>query len=109
MKLFPFTTSVLKDILADHKPDYTKEDLLALYTCTGGAPKYIEQFMNRGCTDMKSMVDLNYIEIQNYERLANIIKNDYSTFSGLALEMFFRQQMIESKEFAKIGSWWHMI
>ncbi len=208
MKLFPFTTSVLKKILADHKPNYTKEDLLALYTFTGGVPKYIEQFMDRGCTDMESMVDLmlqpdssfltegtalliqefgkkygnyfsilsaisngkntlpemeaamggislggqlkrleedydlikkkrpilskensqtvrydvsdlflrfwfryfikyqNYIEIQNYERLADIIKKDYPTFSGLALEMYFRQQMIESKEFAEIGSWW---
>lgn len=35
-----------------------KEDLLALYTFTGGVPKYIEQFMDRGCTDMESMVDL---------------------------------------------------
>ncbi len=48
----------------------------------------------------------SYIEIQNYERLANIIKNDYPTFSGLALEMYFRQQMMESKEFSEIGSWW---
>ena len=25
---------------------------------------------------------------------------------GLALEMYFRQQMEESKEFAEIGAWW---
>lgn len=48
----------------------------------------------------------NYIEIQNYERLADIIKKDYLTFSGLALEIYFRQQMMESKEFSEIGSWW---
>ena len=48
----------------------------------------------------------SYIEIQNYERLANIIKDDYPTFSGLALEMYFRQRMMESKDFAEIGSWW---
>lgn len=48
----------------------------------------------------------SYIEIQNYERLARIIKDDYSIFSGLALEIYFRQQMMESKNFAKIGSWW---
>ena len=34
----------------------------------------------------------SYIEIQNYERLANIIKDDYPTFSGLALKMYFCQQ-----------------
>ena len=208
MRLSPFTTPVLKEILADHKPNYTKDDLLALYTFTGGVPKYIEQFMDRGCTDMNSMVDLmlepdssfltegqalliqefgkkygnyfsilsaisngkntlpemeavmggislggqlkrleedydlikkkrpilsketsqtvrydvsdmflrfwfryfikyqSYIEIQNYERLADIIKKDYPTFSGLALEMYFQQKMIESKEFSEIGSWW---
>ena len=41
MKLVPFTTSVLKEIMSDHKPDYTKDDLLGLYTFTGGVPKYI--------------------------------------------------------------------
>lgn len=208
MKLFPFTTPVLKEILADHKPGYTKDDLLALYTFTGGVPKYIELFMDNGCTDMGGMVDFmlqpessfltegqalliqefgkkygnyfsilsaisngrntlpemeaamggislggqlrrleedydlvkrkrpimskensqavryevadmflrfwfryfvkyqSYIEIRNYERLADIIKKDYPTFSGLALEMYFRQQMEESKEFAEIGAWW---
>ena len=208
MKLFPFTTPVLKEVLADHKPDYTKEDLLALYTFTGGVPRYIEQFMDNGCTDMESMVDFmlqpgssfiaegqalliqefgkkygnyfsilsaiangrntlsemesvmggislggqlkrleedynlvkkkrpilskessqsvryevsdmflrfwfryfikyqSYIEIQNYRYLADIIKKDYPTFSGIALEMYFRQQMMESEDFAEIGSWW---
>lgn len=208
MKLTPFTTSVLKEIIADHKPDYTPDDLLALYTFTGGVPKYIEQFMDNGCTDMESMVDFmlqpdssfltegqalliqefgrkygnyfsilsaisngrntlpeieasmggtsiggqlkrleedyslvkrkrpilskentqtvryevsdlflrfwfryfikyqNYIEIGNLERLADIIKKDYPTFSGLALEMYFRQQLTESKAFAAVGAWW---
>ena len=38
IKLKPFATDVLKEVLADYKPDYTKEDLLALYAFTGGAP-----------------------------------------------------------------------
>jgi len=45
-----------------------------------------------------------FIKYQNY--MADIIKKDYPTFSGLALEMYFRQQMMESKEFASIGAWW---
>ena len=57
MKLAPFTTSVLKEIMSEHKADYSKDDLLALYTFTGGVPKYIEQFMDNGCTSMESMVD----------------------------------------------------
>lgn len=208
MKLVPFPTTVLKEILADHKPDYTKDDLLALYTFTGGVPKYIELFMDHGCTDMKNMVSFmlqpdssfltegqglliqefgkkygnyfsilsaisngrntlsemealmggislggqlkrleedydlikkkrpilskegsqtvryevsdmflrfwfryfikyqNLIEIRNFDRLADVIIKDYPTFSGLALEMYFRQQLMERGEFAEIGSWW---
>ena len=57
IKLSAFTTPVLKQILSDYKPDYTHDDLLALYTFTGGVPKYIEFFMDKGCTDMEQMVD----------------------------------------------------
>lgn len=208
IKLRTFSTSVLKEILYDHKPDYTHEDLLALYTFTGGVPKYIDLFMQKGCTDMESMVDYivqfdspflnegkalliqefgkkygNYfailadiangrnttaeieqnmgdtvigghikrleedyelivkkrpimskegtqtvrfeisdlflrfwfryfikyhrlIEMENYEQLGQLIKNDYTTYSGLILEQYFRQKMMESRNFIDIGSWW---
>lgn len=207
IKLSAFTTPVLKQILSDYKPEYTHNDLLALYTFTGGVPKYIEFFMDKGCTDMEHMVDamlqqdsmmltegrsmliqelgkkygnyfsllaaiasgnntfpmleeemgknmgglLNrleedyelikkkrpilakegtqtvryeisdlflrfwfryfikyqqYIEIGNLKGLADIIRDDYPTYSGLTLEMYFRQQMMESFEFMDIGSWW---
>ncbi|MDR1202293.1 MAG: ATP-binding protein, partial [Tannerellaceae bacterium] len=58
LKLAPFSTDVIKEILNDYKPDYSNDDLLALYTFTGGIPKYIELFMNQGATDMGKMVDL---------------------------------------------------
>lgn len=208
MKLRPFDTAVLKEILSDYKPDYTQEDLLALYTFTGGVPKYIESFIDNGCMDMESMVDFmmlpdspfqnegkvlliqefgkkygNYfailsaiangentlpkligttgetsitghlkrleedyelikkkrpifakegtqtvrfeisdlflrfwfryftkynflIETRNYRQFGEIIKKDYPTYSGLTLEMYFRQKMIESQDFMNIGSWW---
>ena len=208
MRLEPFSTDVLKKVLGDYKPGYDNDDLLALYTFTGGVPKYVEQFMDNGCTDMESMVEFitqpdssfssegqalliqefgkkygnyfsilsaisngrdtlpemesamggislggqlrrleedyalvkrkrpilskentqnvhyemsdmflrfwfryfikyrNYVEIGNYDRLAQIIKDDYTTYSGIALEMYFRQKMAESKDFAQIGSWW---
>lgn len=208
IKLRPFSTDVLKEILADYKPDYTNEDLLALYTFTGGVPKYVDLFMQEGCTDADSMIDCmtqsdspfinegnalliqefgkkygNYfavladiangrntlaelarsmgetsvaghvrrleedygliakrrpifakegtqtvrfeisdlflrfwfryfvkyrslIELENYDQLGNLIRNDYPTYSGLTLEMYFRQKMIESKKYIHIGAWW---
>lgn len=42
LKLNPFSLSVLKQIVADNYPEYTNDDLLALYTVTGGIPKYVE-------------------------------------------------------------------
>lgn len=56
MTLEPFRTDVLKEIMADHRPDYSNDDLLALYCFTGGVPKYVELFMDNACTDMESMV-----------------------------------------------------
>lgn len=57
VSLSAFATPVLKRILSDYKSDYTNDDLLALYTFTGGVPKYIEFFVDKGCTNMESMVD----------------------------------------------------
>ncbi len=54
--LRPFSTSVLKQILADHYPQYTNDDLLALYTITGGVPKYIELLMERGAFTVNEMI-----------------------------------------------------
>lgn len=56
MKLQPFTTTVLQEILRDHKADFEADDLLALYCITGGVPKYVELLMNNGCTTLERML-----------------------------------------------------
>ena len=53
----PFRASVLKKILADHSPAYTNEDLLALWTMTGGVARYVEQMMDDGAFTRKKMLD----------------------------------------------------
>ena len=208
IKLRPFSIEVLKRILSDYKPDYTPEDLLALYAFTGGVPKYVDLFMQNGCTSARQMISYmlqpdslfidegkallvqefgkkygNYfavlsdiaggrntlpelekgmgdtsivghvrrleedyelitkrrpifakdgtqtvrfeisdlflrfwfryfvkyrslIELENYAALEKIIREDYPTYSGLVLEMYFRQKMAESKAYLNIGSWW---
>ncbi len=42
----PFRISVLKQILHDHNPQYTSEDLLCLYLLTGGVAKYVAWLMD---------------------------------------------------------------
>ena len=56
IKIEPFGVSVLKEILAEYKPTYGKEDLLALWSLTGGVAKYVEILMDRGATPFDQMV-----------------------------------------------------
>jgi AAA+ ATPase superfamily predicted ATPase len=54
----PFNVSVLHDILADYNPDFCNDDLLALFTYTGGVAWYIELFMKYKAFTSKKMIHL---------------------------------------------------
>ena len=203
-----FGTGTMKEIMRDFRPDYTGDELLALYTITGGVPKYIELlcedtdlsvegifdyvvrenslFVNEGrnllieefgkdyglyfsvlsciasgintqgaiegalggvtvAGHLKRLIEdyslikrvrpilskprsqnvqyeindnflrfwFNYfdrnqtlVELNNFEYLRQIVLSDYPTFSGLALEKWFRLKMMESHKYSDIGSWW---
>ena len=207
MTLRAFKPSVLKEILKTYNPDYTNEDLLALFSFTGGVAKYVQLLMDSGATtktkmlnhiiradsifigegkailieefgkeygvyfsilsaiargktsraeiekvigkeiggyltklendygiiskkqplfeksttkNVRYMIEDNFflfwfrfihkynymLEIENYDSLKTIINRDYETFTGIMLERWFRQSMIESRKFTRIGSWW---
>lgn len=207
MTLRAFKPSVLKEILKTYNPDYTNEDLLALFSFTGGVAKYVQLLMDSGATtktkmlnhivradsifigegkaalieefgkeygvyfsilsaiargktsraeiekvigkeiggyltklendygiiskkqplleksttkNVRYMIEDNFflfwfrfihkynymVEIENYDSLKTIINRDYETFTGIMLERWFRQAMIESRKFTRIGSWW---
>ena len=59
IKLMPFRISVLKEILAAHAPrgKYKPEDLLTLWTLTGGVARYVEQLMDEGAVTSRDMLD----------------------------------------------------
>lgn len=52
----PFKICVLKEILKDYNCEYTPEDLLALYSFTGGVAKYIQILMEEGATTKRDMI-----------------------------------------------------
>ena len=52
----PFGTDVLKGILADYNPDYTADDLLTLFSITGGIPWYVALLMDKGHTTKERMI-----------------------------------------------------
>lgn len=56
MKLAPFALPILKQIMADHAPNYTNDDLLALYTVTGGIPKYVELLVDTKALSVKKII-----------------------------------------------------
>ena len=56
LRVKPFRPSVLKQIMADAKPDYSKEDLLAMFTFTGGVAKYVNQLVDARALDRDSMI-----------------------------------------------------
>lgn len=208
IKLSAFNLDTLKEIMYDHNPDFSNDDLLALYTFTGGVPKYVELFCDNNITTIKKMITFmvrdnspftdegkyllieefgksyatyfsilgaisggintqpkieaalgsisiggqikrliedynivvrqrplmqnegthtvryeiqdnfirfwfNYferyrslIEIKNFDGLRSIITSNYTTYSGIMLERYFKQKLAESKQFRAIGSWW---
>lgn len=56
IRLRPFKIDIIKEILRDYNQGYKNEDLLALYSITGGIPKYIEQFCDNGYVTAEDML-----------------------------------------------------
>lgn len=88
LKVKPFRPSVLKQIMADAKPDYSKEDLLAMFTFTGGVAKYVNQLVDAGALDKDAMI--RYIISANStflnEGKNNLIEEfgkDYGTYFSI--------------------------
>ena len=207
LHLSTFPIDTLKEIYADYYPEYTHEDLLALYSFTGGVPKYVELFMDNRIFTKDAMIDfmirrdsyfigegknllveefgkdyaiyfsilgaissgtntqsdiesligvgiggnikrlvedyniiaretpfgskpatktIRYVicdnfltfwfryihrkqavvEIGNFPLLRKIVSDDYTTFTGRTLEMYFRQKMKDSMDYQAIGTWW---
>ena len=80
MLLRPFATDVLKEILVDNNPTYTKEDLLALYATTGGIAWYVALMMDNGKTTRRRM--LNYLTEENSPFIGegkNILIEEFGT------------------------------
>ena len=205
--LKPFDVKTIKEILQEHYPSYTHEDLLSFYILTGGVAKYVELFVDNGAftvdkqlslifaehslfldegknllieefgkeyttyfsilslisssktarSEMESILGKNIggyldrleneytiikkvkpifakegsrtvkyeiidnffnfwfrfiykyksaIEIENYDYVKEIIKRDFSTFSGRFLEKYFIEKLKGSGKFSNIGTYW---
>jgi hypothetical protein len=48
----------------------------------------------------------DFVQSELFTKLADVVKTDYPTYSGLTLERYFREQMREKQIYKNIGSWW---
>lgn len=63
IQLSGFGTDTMKEIMADFRPSYTNDELLAFFTVTGGVPKYIELLCDN--TDLSIDGMINYMVREN--------------------------------------------
>lgn len=112
VKLKPFTTTVLKQILSDYHPHYTNDDLLALYTLTGGVPKYIELLLDKKCFTVQKMIDAVIQENSIFLEEGNVLLiqefgkkygNYYAILSAIASGKNTASEISESIGNASVG------
>ena len=88
LKLRPFRPSVLKEILASYKSNYTPDDLLALWTFTGGVARYVQLLLDGRALSRKAMLDYifspssPFIE-EGKTLLAEEFGGEYGTFFSI--------------------------
>lgn len=88
MRLLPFSIETLKQILYDHNPTYTADDLLCLYMLTGGVAKYVALLMDVGATSKAKMLrcalatDSPFLT-EGTELLVSEFGRDYGTYFSI--------------------------
>ena len=90
ISLRPFKIKVMKEILKDYYPEHTNEDLLALYSITGGIPKYIELFCDNGHVTADSMIRFSVSNMSPFidegrNLLITEFGRDYGTYFSILL------------------------
>ncbi len=86
--LRPFSLTVLKQIFADHCPNYSNEDLLCLYMITGGVAKYVELLMDAGCYTKEKMLNYvcrldSYFLTEGRDIINTEFSSDYNTYYSI--------------------------
>ncbi len=111
MTVHPFRTEVLRAILAEHNPSASNDDLLALWTYTGGVAKYVSLLMDAGATRRTAMAremirENSFFIDEGRAVLVDEFGKDYGTYfsilSGIARGRTARNEL-EQFIGAKIG------
>lgn len=88
IKLSAFDTPTLKEIMGDHRTNYSNDDLLALFTFSGGIPKYVELLCDNTDLSIEGMIaymvreNSPFIEEGKYLLIEEFGK-DYGTYFSI--------------------------
>lgn len=66
LKLRPFKVSLLKQIMAKEHPGYVADDLLALWTVTGGIARYVDMMVGSRALTRKKMIEEIFSQGSSY-------------------------------------------
>lgn len=89
-RIKPFSTRTLMEIIRDYNPEYTPDDLLAMYMVTGGVAKYVELLIEQNAFTKDSIMEAvvstgSYFIDEGKELLTDELGKDYGNyFSVLA-------------------------
>lgn len=88
IRLLPFGIETLKNIMADHNPDYKPDDLLCLYMLTGGVAKYVALLMDAHAVTKQKMLNFAFATdspflTEGTELLISEFGRDYGTYFSI--------------------------
>lgn len=88
LRLRPFSTTVLKEILHDCNPEHNADDLLTFYMITGGVAKYVEQFVSHHTLTKEAMIDEvfsveSYFVPEGSEMLSDEFGREYGNYFSI--------------------------
>lgn len=88
IRLQEFPLATLKEIMSDNHPDYTPDDLLAMYMVTGGVAKYVEQLVMQKSFTKEEIIHSvlsfgSYFIDEGRELLSDEFGKDYGSYFSI--------------------------
>ena len=88
IRLQEFPLATLKEIKSDNNPDYTPDDLLAMYMVTGGVAKYVEQLVMQKSFTKEEIIHSvlsfgSYFIDEGRELLSDEFGKDYGSYFSI--------------------------
>lgn len=88
IELRPFSTSTVKEVLAEHNEAYSAEDLLSLYLLSGGVPKFLALLMDAGAVSHPMMLEYATVQgspfiVEGKDILVSEFGKDYATYFSI--------------------------